>query len=278
VQIKPMSPVNTVGEVLDAVRRIKTGATGFCTNLFPSPQKLQSWVDHHELFSEPRDGATFFFKKDRDFWHLYFCAADLPGLRQAMNLVPQITTEPVVADLVGVDAALGELLPSLETAGFRRYARLQRMSRAGTGDEAGRAVDDPTVFAEKHDSPAVLELIESLFDRYGEQLPMPYEIESAVDNHQVVAVKRDDTVAGILFFETQGLASAVRFWAVAEKFQSSGVGSALMRRYLQVHSDVRRFTLWVNANNQNAIRKYEHYRYAPDGLVDCILANGLIHP
>ncbi len=274
-----MSPVKTVGEVFDALQQVKASATNFRTNFFPSPLKLQSWLDHNELFSQPHDGATFFFKKDREFWHLYFCAADLPGLLQAMRSISHLKTEPVVTDLVGNDAALGELSASLETAGFRRYARLQRMSRAGQGDETKSAAANlPVAFAEKNDGPAVLALIESLFDCYGEQLPMPYEIESAVDNRQVLMVKRDGTIAGTLFFETQGLASTVRFWAVGEKFQSSGVGSALMRRYLQAHSNVRRFTLWVNANNQDAIRKYEHYRYTPDGLVDCILVNGLIHP
>ncbi len=273
-----MNPVKTVGEVFDAIQQVKAGAADFRTNFFPSPLKLQSWIDHNELFSKPHEGATFFFKKDRDFWRLYFCAVDLPELQQAMMSVPQLNTEPVVTDLVGMDAALGKLSASLEAAGFGRYARLQRMSRAGRGGEAGRVVDDPAVFAEKPDCPMVLELIENLFDRYGEQLPMPYEIESAIDRRQVLAVKRGGVVAGILFFETQGLASAVRFWAVAKKFQSSGVGSALMRRYLQAHNDVRRFTLWVNANNQDAIRKYEHYCYAPDGLVDCILVKGLIHP
>jgi GNAT superfamily N-acetyltransferase len=272
-----MRPVKTVSEVLDAVQRAKAGATGFRTNFFPSPPRLQDWIAHHELFCELHDRATFFFKKDRDFWHLYFCAADLLGLQQTMRLAPALKTEPVVADLVGLDAALGELSASLEAAGFRHYARLQRMNRAGPGGETRRTTDDSAVFAGKNDSRTVLELIESLFDRYSEQLPMPYEIESAVDRRQVLAVKRDGTVAGILFFETHGLASAVRFWAVAEKFRSSGVGSALMHRYLQVHSDVRRFTLWVNAGNQDAIQKYEHYRYAPDGLVDRILVNGLIH-
>jgi len=273
-----MSPVETVGEVFDAVQRAKAGATDFRTNFFPSPPRLQGWIDHNELFYELHDRATFFFKKDHDFWHLYFCAADLPGLQQAMRSVPALKTEPVVADLVGLDVALGELSASLGAAGFRHYARLQRMSRAGQGDDARRTTDDSAVFAGKDDSRTVLELIENLFDRFGEQLPMPYEIESAVDNRQVLAVKRDAAMAGILFFETHGLASAVRFWAVAEKFRSSGVGSALMHRYLQVHSDVRRFTLWVNAGNQDAIRKYEHYRYASDGLVDRVLVNGLIHP
>jgi ribosomal protein S18 acetylase RimI-like enzyme len=82
----------------------------------------------------------------------------------------------------------------------------------------------------------------------------------------------------LLFFETQGLASSVRFWAVSEKFRDRRVGSALMQHYFQIHGSVRRFTLWVNASNENAITKYRHYGYAPDGLMDHVLVNQMITP
>jgi GNAT superfamily N-acetyltransferase len=162
----------------------------------------------------------------------------------------------------------------LEQAGFRRYTRLQRLARIGrpeTGPE-----DPSTGFAEKVDGPAVLGLIEHLFDRYGGQIPMPYEMESAIENRQVLAARHDGELTGMLFFETQGLASNVRFWAVAETFRARRVGSALMQHYFHIHSQVRRFTLWVNSDNENAITKYRHYGYAPDGLTDHVLANGMI--
>jgi len=178
---------------------------------------------------------------------------------------------------VGDETALGELLTSLEAAGFRRYAKLQRMASVEPRNKLKFATDDlPVVCAEASDCPAVLELTESLFDRFSDQLPMLYEIEAAVANRQVLVVRRDGVLAGLLFFETQGLASTVRFWAVAKKFRTLGAGSALMQHYLNNQSGVRRFTLWVNASNQNAIQKYGHYSYAPDGLVDHVLANQMV--
>jgi ribosomal protein S18 acetylase RimI-like enzyme len=86
-------------------------------------------------------------------------------------------------------------------------------------------------------------------------------------------VKRDGVLAGLLFFETHGLASTVRFWVVAEEFRALHVGSALMSNYFRSQDTVRRFTLWVNACNTNAIQKYRHYGYEPDGLVDHVLTN-----
>jgi hypothetical protein len=49
-----------------------------------------------------------------------------------------------------------------------------------------------------------------------------------------------------------------------------------MQHYFKTQNSVRRFTLWVNAANENAIQKYKHYGYALDGLIDCVLANKMI--
>ncbi len=272
-----MIPVKTVEEVFDAIQKAKAGASDFRTNFFLSQPKLQSWIDHGELFGDVCEVAAFFFRKDRAFWHCYFCAADLHALKKSLAAVPELKTERIVIDLVGKETANDELLTNLEAVGFRRYLKLQRMARAGQGGETKlEAVNLPVAFAVQADCRAILELIESLFDPVGEQIPTLYEIEEAVANHQVFAVKREGVLAGILFFEAQGFASTVRFWAVAEKFHAAGIGSALIRHYLRVQSNVRRFTLWVNAANQNAIQKYGHYGYAPDGLVDNVLANEMI--
>ena len=204
-----MTPIQTPGQVFDAIQRAKAGATAFCTNFFPVESKLQGWIDHGELFAELRDGATFFFRKDRDFLHFYFCAADLAALQREIAASPGLKTERVMTDLVGNESAVNDMLPALEPAGFRRHTQLQRLARSGRSESAA---DSPQVgFAEKADGRAVLGLIENSFDRYGEQLPMLYEIEPAIEGRQILAARRDGELAGLLFFETQGLASTRPF-------------------------------------------------------------------
>lgn len=270
-----MTPMQTPGQVWDAMQSAKAGASAFCTNFFPVESKLRNWIEHSELFAELRHGATFFFRKDRDFVRLYFCAADPAALQRETEACPALKTERVVTDLVGQESMVNDLLPVLAPAGFRRYTRLQRLTRMGRPESAADA--PPVGFAEPAEGPAVLGLIESIFDPYGEQLPRLYEIEFAIAHRQVLVARLDGELAGLIFFETQGQASTVRFWAVAEKFRSLKVGSALMRHYLKIHAPVRRFTLWVNAGNEDAVRKYRHYGYAPDGLIDQVLASPLIH-
>ena len=273
-----MNPVQTGNQVFDVIQQVKMSAPAYCTNFFPVQAKLQKWIDHGELVVEPRAEAAFFFRKDRDFWHLYYCATSVSALQKGLMDLRNLKTELVVTDLVGDEKALGSVRPALESAGFRRYAQLQRMMRMNQSQPQAPAKAEASIaFAEAADASAALALIENAFDHYGEQLPTPYEIEAAIENRQVLAAKHNGALAGLLFFETQGFTSAIRFWTVAEQFRDLRCGSALIRRYFNTQTAVRRFTLWVNAANENAIQKYQHYGYAPDGLVDYVLANELIH-
>ncbi len=274
-----MSPVNTVEQVFDAIQSAKAGAPAFRTNFFPVQAKLQDWIDHDELLADRPDGTALFLRRDRDFWRLYFCAGTLDSLRRELARLERVKTEPIVLDLIGNDTALDEMVSALEPAGFRRYARLQRMARSSqsgisppNGDEA------PVDFALKEDGADVQRLLELSFDRYADQLPSRHEIDAAIAGRQILTVKFNDELAGLLFFETQGFTSTLRYWAVGERFRSLRVGGALMRHYFVIHGTARRFLLWVVSDNQNAIEKYQHYGYMPDGLRDQVLVNEKIHP
>src|SRR5262249_25874678 len=144
---------------------------------------------------------------------------------------------------------------------------------SGAVDSASSA---EITFAQPQDSKAILHLLQASFNRYADQLPAPYELQEAVANNHILAAKKEETLGGFLFFETQGLTSTVRYWVVDEQFRSLRLGSALMRHYFAAQKAVRRFILWVTAKNENALQKYRHYNYAPDGLVDHVLANALI--
>jgi hypothetical protein len=273
-----MQPVTSVSQVFDVIQRVKAEAPAFCTNFFPDRRKLEPWVNRGELLVETQNGAAFFFRRDRDFQRLYFCAASTASLRQALVDRPVLKSKPMVVDLVGNQGGLDELLASLEAVGFRRYAQLQRMTQRGPREELQPIGEGQVVSAEPADSQAILSLIENSFDRYAEQLPTLEEIEEAVQNRQILVVKREGTIGGLLFYETQGFTSMVRYWLAAKPFRAFHLGSALMRHYLATQRAVRRFVLWVIVDNADAVQKYRHYGFLPDGLVDYVLANEMIRP
>jgi len=273
-----MSAVTTVGQVFDAMQQAKNDASAFCTNFFPTQGRLQDWIDHDALLVEQRAGAVFFLRRDHEFWHLYFCAADVPTLRRELAAFPSVKSEPVAVDLVGKEGALDSLLSAVEFAGFRRYCRLLRLARSGERVQSAESspADAQVQWGDPTDLLAILELLEASFDRYADQLPMPYEIQAALAARQIQVVKCDGMLAALLYSETQGFTSTVRYWVVAERFRAQRLGAVLMRQYFASNPAVRRFILWVTADNENAVGKYRHYGYAPDGLTDHVLLNSLI--
>jgi hypothetical protein len=270
-----MTPIQTVSQVFDAIQQAKAGAPDFCTNFFPVQRKIQDWIDHCEITAEFRDDAVFFFRRDRDFYHCYFCASSVSALKRDVVAIPELNSERVVMDLVGKEADLSSLITFWESTGFRRFTRLYRMARVAQAPPAP-AGESPVVIANPSDAPAILALLERAFNRFGEQIPLLYEIEAAVQARQILVAKHEGALAGLLHFETQGVTSTLRFWAVADEFRAHKFGSALIRQYFAVNNTVKRFNLWVAADNVNAVQKYGHYGYTPDGLVDYVLANELV--
>jgi hypothetical protein len=273
-----MISFRSAAEVFAAIQPVKTGATDFCTNFFSDAQKLQAGGGRNELLGESRAGALFLFRRDQDFFRLFFCAASPAALREGLATLPNLREERLVAEVVGAESALTGVLAQLEAAGFHRYRQLQRMVRLGQSSLPPAAgAEMPVTPAERADVPTILNLLVGAFDRYAEQLPMAAEIESAVAAGQIFVVRMDDTLAGLLFFETQGMTSTLRYWLVTEGFRDRHVGAALMRHYLATQSAVRRFLLWVIASNDNAVQKYRRYGFAPDGLVDQVLVSAPIY-
>jgi len=273
-----MISFRSAAEVFAAIQPVKAGATDFCTNFFPDKKKLEEWVERNEMSGESRAGALFLFRRDRDFFRLFFCAASPAALREGLATLPNLRDERMVAEVVGAESALTGILAGLEAAGFHRYRQLQRMARPGQSSlPPVVGAEMPVTLAERADAPTILNLLLGAFDRYAEQLPTASEVESAVAAGQIFVVKLDGALAGLLFFETQGMTSTLRYWLVTEGFRDRHVGAALMRRYLASQSAVRRFLLWVIASNDNAVQKYMRFGFAPDGLVDHVLASAPIH-
>ena len=268
-----MRPVQTAQQVFEGMLRAKSGPD-YCTNFYPVRQKLEAWVAHRTLAFQQGGEATFFFRRDRDFWHLSYCAPSIRALQRDLCALEELKTERVAADVLGTPEALAAWLPMLESAGLRRYKRLARMGRAGR--EITAAVGDGIVLATRHDAGAIIALLERAFDPYAKQLPSLEEIEAAAEAFEILLLKRGSALAGLLFFETRGVTSTLRFWAVAQEFRGTCVGSALIRHYLASQRGVQRFVLWADADDRVLIEKYRHYHYAEDGVVDYVLANDLI--
>src|SRR5689334_22546926 len=96
-----MRPVTCTKELIEAVNRAKTSASDYRTNLFADPQKIKEWIAHGDICYEPGIGSTLFFRSDRDFYHLYFCASTPADLQRVLCSSVVLAELPIVVDLIG---------------------------------------------------------------------------------------------------------------------------------------------------------------------------------
>ena len=126
-------------------------------------------------------------------------------------------------------------------------------------------------------APEILELLEGSFDRFSDQLPQSPKSKLPSKQPDLLHRSQTDKLGALVHFETQGLTSTVRYWTVHPECRDQGLRSrGSSGIILHCTRPVKRFVLWVRADNENAVRRYVHFGYAPDGLVDNVLANQLI--
>jgi RimJ/RimL family protein N-acetyltransferase len=263
-----MKLVSCTDDVFAALQEAKRAATRYVTNLFPEPRKLEAWIARRELFEFSRGRAAVLLRRDADFFHLLFAAAEPAALVEGLQTLN--SAETLVTDLIGRQAEVSELAACFETAGFRNYKSLQRLVWFRKSEQSFIA-DPEVVHATSEDAPQILAPMQNTFDRFAEQIPPLAEFECAADQKRILIIRNGAQLAGFLYFEPQGQAALIRYWFVSAACRGQGVGSKLMKTFFHLCPQARRVVLWVITTNQNAITKYDHYGFKPDGLLDQVM-------
>lgn len=261
----------SVAAIYEQLERAR-GAGPLLTNFYPTPDKLRRWTDAGALFSMTAGNVLFVLRRDRDFLHLSYVASRAADLVPALQELMESATETFTVDVLGRATQVDEIAELFAKAGFRSHRALHRMTMTNDGTALPPATVDPeVVFADGGDATVLAGMLEATLDRHAEQIPDADEMKRAAAEHKVLVLRSDAAIAGLLFFETTGQSSLLRHWLVDGAHRDRRVGARLMRRYFAEGKDVRRFTLWVISDNDNAIDRYRHYGYQQDGLIDQVL-------
>lgn len=263
-----MKLIATSDEVFSVIGEAKRSSTCFVTNLFPDQRKLEAWIQRKQLFEISRGPVALLLRKDLDFHHILFAAAEPAALRDALRLLPHMET--AVTDLIGRVTDVDKLASCFEVAGFRKHNTLQRL--AWLRNPASSSAPDPAVVcAVSDDIPAILAALHGNFDRFAEQIPPLEELQTAVDQKQILVIRNGPALAGFLYFESKAQAGIVRYWFTSESNRRQGVGAKLMKTFFSQCPGAVRLMLWVITTNANAINIYSHYGFKPDGLVALVM-------
>lgn len=238
------------------------------TNLFLSQDRLEKYAIQNKIWGVCDTGAALLLRRDRDFFHLYGTYSNVDRFEQLLNELDN--KETYVADLVGRNGSQLIQESSFQNCGFEIHRKLKRIARLPSVIDLPPHTQKIEVL-DQNFSTQVLDHLERFFDRFSEQIPELEDIQQAISEGQILGILRDSYLAAFLYYETDKKISNLRYWFVHPDFRDEKVGGYLIRQYLHNLGISKVSRLWVVEDNVNAIKRYEHYGYEEDSLVDRVL-------
>ena len=154
--------------------------------------------------------------------------------------------------------------------GFTKYTLLNRMHKVNNRNKP--LFIDPRVKYAVHTQAVQLHnLFKEYFDKYSEQIPLLEEITKLIDASQVLLISEQKKIMGFIIFEINGLTSYLRYWFVLPEYRDNKIGSALIMRFFYESRNTKRQIFWVISSNENAIKRYNHYGFEAEKLLDQVM-------
>lgn len=266
-----MKTVNSFNEVMTYIGKVRGLRKGFLTNFFPEQRKIDMWIYNECLYVIEGEETAVFLKKDDGFTYIFYCSTAKDQLFDAIAALPE---DAYVFDQI-VDARTDtSLLDGFKSLGFVVRKSLVRMSKI---NETPAKIEGASVYdATKEDIPALDKLLHEYFDKYTEQLPTIEELNEFIDSRHMIVKRSGNKIAGFIFYDQSPSTLYLRYWLVVPEFRNQGVGSELFHEYNRRGVACKRHMLWVVEDNENAIKRYEHYGYKNENMKDYVLTkNGL---
>jgi ribosomal protein S18 acetylase RimI-like enzyme len=250
--------------------RIKRNSSGYSSNLYAGRESIEDWMARGQFFCMPGTDASLFFRRDRDFYHLFHVAASSNALVSILHDMPD-QLDVLTVDLVGTPVTLAPWTDAYCVGGFEPHSTLVRMSRNGPVSLPASGGESDVEVAGPDDAAPIVAFFERLLDRHAEQLPSTDDILREALQSRVLLVRQGAVPCGVLIFDLKGRSATLRYWHVDKHARGRGIGSRLMQQFLARCVDTARVALWVKANNAASISIYRYYGFETDSLIDDIM-------
>ena len=264
-----MDKIVSSEQVQDFVAEIRNLRQGFVTNFFWDDQKHPYWVENGTLHYQKSEGCYLLLHNNGSFSNLFYIARNMEAVANAIQ--QSIFENDSVIDVVIKKDGKGEV-DVLKELGFETYKYLYRMSHIGLlADESWESSDD-VIHANMADCQLVYDALQKDFDPICEQLPSLQEVKDYAQREQLLIIKDNDELCGFLIFEISGTTSwYLRYWYTSPEYRNQRVGARLLKTALVIGKDTKRQQLWVISENDNAIKRYEHYGFKKEPINDYVM-------
>jgi len=268
-----MDLIHNIDTVYEHIGLIKNNSKQSITNFYPNNEKIKKWIDKKLFYKIFLTDTFFLIRKDRDFYHLYYYSKDINSLQSALKVLNNnYTNEIFVIDVLGEKIFLEKINEIFVNNGFNKYILYIRMFKFINHNDSLPKINEDVILAQLSDSKEIFQLFESEFDRFAEQIPTIVEIEELIESNEVLLIKINNDIAGILIRKNKIYSSLWSFFLVNKKYRNQKIGSKLLSYYFN-ECKGKKINMWVLSNNNNAISIYKHYGFDIDKLFNQIYIN-----
>jgi len=267
--MKPFTDWRTVIERVSSCRNEGLGVTNF----FPDEERMATWCRAGAFFDERCGDTQFFVRKQNTFANVYFMGRSAETLGMDWkSFVASNGSGRWVVDLIGPDRIREPIENVFESVGFERLTTLQRMGRKTPVCLAERLSD--VECASVDDSSAIKCLLDTYFVAEEEQIPSAEEIKKWIEkkNLYVVRGNADNPILGFVIFDLSPAMLYLRYWFVHPLMRGKGVGGRLLKAMFGAGRNTKRQYFWVKTDNENSIKRYQHYGFAFEPMKDVVMA------
>lgn len=248
-------------EILEKIKRgIRT------TNCYLPINALEKKIDENDFKAVIEENFLLLFEKSRyNFNYLYFYILD--EHRFNLKNVFKDYNEELVLDIVFSDRKKKKwdlISEEFYTNGFKKHASFNRMFLNSELEENHDFENNQVLKPLEDDLIFIINFLEENFDIYAERIPTFDELKRL--SNTTYLIKKKNEIAAVLISEKKGFTEELRYWLVSRNYRGKGFGSILMQYFLNSNSDTKRFLLWVQENNKDAIDKYKYFGFKKDNL------------
>lgn len=267
-----MKPLQTWTDVQELVAQARNEGL-VATNFFPDEARMSAWC-RDGAFYEVRCGETqFFVRRQPTFSNVYFMSRSADALgNDWKSFASEYGNGKWIVDLIGPDRVRQPLEDVMSSVGFSRLTTLQRMRRKTPEDVELSSPDVER--ATLNDAEKIKELLDAYFIAEEEQIPSVEEIRKWIVAQSLYVMRGGaaNPIDGFVIFDLSPATLYLRYWFVHPSARGKGVGGRLLKAMFAAGRDTKRQYFWVKTDNENAIKRYQHYGFAFEPMKDVVMA------
>lgn len=263
-----MDKVDSFEQTQLFTKQVRSLRKGYVTNFYWDPNKHPYWLAGGSLIYEKSEECVLMFHDSGSFTNVYYIATDYDAVANILKSIK--LGNDLVVDIVCKGDGI-EVVDEFKKMGFEPYRDLYRMCHVGQIVQHDWFKDPKIVIGDKNDAVGVLDILNRDFDPLCEQIPSLKELEDFAERGELSLIKDHNIICGFLIAEITGVTWYLRYWYTSPDYRNKGIGARLLRTSLINGVSTKRQMFWVLSDNENAIKRYEHYGFAKEDINDYVM-------